>query len=87
MRSDWASGVLREMTGALRAATISGARSGTPGEPFPEDIEQRDKSLKIAETLPTGSLEERFYRDMAKSAEESIARELAEDLPDDGREW
>lgn len=79
--------VLREVTGALWGATISGARSGTPGEPFPEDIEQRDKSLKIAETLPTGSLEENFYRDMAKSAEESIARELAEDQPGDGRDW
>ncbi|UKA63448.1 helix-turn-helix domain-containing protein [Arthrobacter sp. FW306-04-A] len=77
----------REMTGALWSATISGFRSGTPGEPYPETLEQRDRSRTMAEHFPAGSLEERFYSDMAKSAERDIARELAEDAPDDGREW
>ncbi|MDQ0029040.1 ATP-binding protein [Arthrobacter bambusae] len=76
-----------EMTGALWSATVSGLRSGTPGEPYPETIEQRDRSRRMAEHLPAGSLEERFYSEMAKSAERDIAYELAEDAPDDGREW
>jgi hypothetical protein len=75
------------MSGALYGATISGVRSGTPGEPFPEDIEQRDKSLRIAEQLPTGSIEHKFYSDMAKAAEESIAREMDDDVATDGRDW
>ena len=79
--------VRREMSGALYGATISGVRSGTPGEPFPEDIEQRDKSLRIAEQLPTGSIEHKFYSDMAKAAEESIAREMDDDVATDGRDW
>lgn len=76
-----------EMAGALWSATISGVRSGTPGEPFPETVEQRDRAREIAKQLPTGSLEERFYRDMAESAERDIAREAADDAPDDGRTW
>jgi len=79
--------VRREMVGALWAATISGIRSGTPGEPFPETIEQRDRSRQIAKQLPTGSLEERFYSDVADSAERDIAREAEDDAPDDGRTW
>jgi transcriptional regulator with XRE-family HTH domain len=79
--------VRREMVGALWAATISGVRSGTPGEPFPESVEQRDRSRQIAKQLPTGSLEERFYSDMAESADRDIAREAEDDAPDDGRTW
>lgn len=79
--------VRREMIGALWGATISGVRSGTPGEPFPETVEQRDRSREIAEQLPAGSVEGRFYSDMAKSAEKDIARELADDVPEDGRAW
>jgi hypothetical protein len=79
--------VRREMVGALWAATISGVRSGTPGEPFPETVEQRDRSRQIAKQLPTGSLEERFYSDVADSAERDIAREAEDDAPDDGRTW
>lgn len=77
----------REMTGALYAATAFGIRSGTPGQPYPEDVEQRDRSREIADQLARGSIEEQFYRDMAKSAEESIAREMADDVPNDGRSW
>jgi len=79
--------VLRDMIDSLWEATISGIRSGTPGEPFPETVNQRDRSREIAERLPAGSLEERFYSDMAKSAENDIARELADDVPADGRTW
>lgn len=79
--------VLRAVLGALWAATISGVRSGTPGEPFPESIEQRDRSRNIAKDLPAGSIEERFYSDMAKSADRDILRDIDDDLPADGRLW
>jgi hypothetical protein len=62
-------------------------RSGAPGQPFPEDLEQRDRSIEIANALPKGSAEEEFYRAMAASAEESISRTLADDRADDGRDW
>lgn len=79
--------VQNKMIGALWGATISGIRGGTPGEPFPETIEQRDRSLKIAEDLPAGSIEKRFYTDMAKSANRDILRDIEDDLPTDGRTW
>jgi len=79
--------VRRDMVEALWVATISGIRSGTPGEPFPETVEQRDRSRQVARQLPTGSLEERFYSDVAESAEREIAREAEEGAPDDGRTW
>lgn len=79
--------VRQKMIGALWAATISGMRSGTPGQPFPETIEQRDRSQEIAKDLPAGSIEKRFYTDMAKSAERDILRDIEDDLPTDGRTW
>lgn len=77
----------QEMAGALWAATISGGRVGTPGQPFREDVEQRDRSNEVAAALPKGSIEEEFYRAMASSAEQSIERSVAEDRVDDGRDW
>ena len=74
------------MVGALYSATISGIRSGTPGEPFPETIE-RDKSRDIAKDLPAGSIERRFYTDMAKSADRDILHDIDDDLHSDGRAW
>lgn len=79
--------VLRDMIGALWGATISGIRSGTPGEPFPETVEQRDKSLDIAKDLPARSIEKRFYTDMAKSAVRDILHDIDDDLHTDGRAW
>ncbi|MDP9164761.1 MAG: hypothetical protein M3O32_01610 [Actinomycetota bacterium] len=75
------------MAGALWAATITGTRMGRPGHPFPEDVEQRDKSSELAARLPKGSIEQEFYRTLAASAEQSIARSVEDDRADDGRDW
>jgi len=79
---------LQHVGGALHSAVSSGVRSGTPGQPFAEDIEQRDKSAQVAHTLPRGSVEERFYRSLQNSAEHSIRWSMAEDEKlIDGRDW
>jgi hypothetical protein len=75
------------MSGALWTATITGIRHGAPGKPFAEDIEQRNQSRKLAHQMPRGSVEQKFYLDSAASADENIARTLAEDRPSDGRDW
>ena len=77
----------RKLTGALWSATVTGMRSGVLGEPYPETIEQRDRSREIAKNLPAGSIERKFYTDMALSAERDITRELGDDLASDGRDW
>ncbi|MCF8557703.1 MAG: helix-turn-helix domain-containing protein [Candidatus Nanopelagicales bacterium] len=79
--------IRQEMVRALWAATITGIRSGTPGEPFPETLEQRDRSLEVAKGLPAGSIERRFYVDIASAADRDILREVNDDLPTDGRSW
>jgi hypothetical protein len=63
----------------LHSAVVSGGRSGKPGEPFPEDVEQRDRSYEIARTLTVGSPAHRFYTSLAKSAEASIRWSIERD--------
>lgn len=63
----------------LHAAVVSGGRSGKPGEPFPEDVEQRDRSYEIARSLTAGSPAHRFYTSLAKSAEASIRWSIERD--------
>jgi DNA-binding XRE family transcriptional regulator len=77
----------RKMRGALWAATVAGTRMGTPGEPFQEDLDQRDECAAIAQRLPKGSLGEKFYRALSEEAEESIRQELERDARDDHRQW
>lgn len=60
------------VTSGLYSSVVSGGRSGKPGEPFPEDIEQRDRSLEAVAKLSVGSPAHRFYTSLVKSAEASI---------------
>lgn len=79
---------LRHVKSALYGAVISGSRSGTTGEPFPEDISQRDNAARIAASLTPGSIEEEFYRLLERQAVDNI-RSHAEDDEKmmDGRDW
>jgi hypothetical protein len=79
---------LRRIGAALHAAVTSGARSGTPGQPFSEDVEQLENAQRIAASLPAESVERRFYESLVKSAEQSIRWSTEEDEKLlDGRDW
>lgn len=87
-----AEGLGKDYLGAIRggvhSALIRGTRIGTPGQPFPEDVEQRDKANEIASTLPRGSVEHHFYRTLASAAERQIRQEIGRDEElDDSRTW
>ncbi|MEU4701790.1 helix-turn-helix domain-containing protein [Nonomuraea dietziae] len=72
----------------FHAAAITGERVGTPGQPFHKDIEQRDKSMRIADALPLGSVERRFYQSLQASAENRIRWEGEHDRNFvDRRDW
>ncbi len=74
--------------GGFHAAVTTGGRWGTPGQPFREDVEQRDKSIEIAARLPRGSIEQRFYQSLEASAESRIRWEQEHDRDfADGRDW
>lgn len=67
---------------SLHAAVVSGGRSGRPGEPFPEDVEQKEKATAIARTLPPGSPAHRFFVALVKSAESAIQWSVQRDEED-----
>jgi transcriptional regulator with XRE-family HTH domain len=76
------------ISGGLFASATSGIRSSTTGQPFPEDIEQRNRSAELVKTLPLGSVEANFYLSLEKTAIEHIQwfGERGEQLID-GRNW
>ena len=80
--------ILQQVAGGLQAAAYAGTRFGTPQQPFEEDIDQRDKSTEILRCLPRGSIEEKFYRALAESAQRRIqwTTEIDERLTS-RREW
>ncbi|BAU95643.1 hypothetical protein N24_1381 [Corynebacterium suranareeae] len=79
--------VLSALMRALWDATTLGSRSGTVGEPYPESIEQRDRSQAIASAMKVGSIERDFYLRLAESAISDIKRDGESDSPPDGRDW
>lgn len=77
---------LNTMRVALYNASNSGMRSGTPGQPYPEDVEEHAKATDLADGCAKGSVEEEFYRDLAESALDRI-QDVTDELPPDGRDW
>ena len=59
---------------SLYSSVIQGGRSGTPGQPFPEDITQRDRSLEMLSKLPIGSPAHKFYKTLYDEAITNIKR-------------
>ena len=59
---------------------LQGGKSGTPGQPFPEDIEQRDKAYEMMQKLPAGSPTHRFYKSLYEEAVSEIDRHTNEDF-------
>jgi transcriptional regulator with XRE-family HTH domain len=73
---------------ALHAAIFTGGRWADPGQPYSEDVEQRDTAAHLAAQAARGSVEENFYRTLSQSAEIWIDRSVSEDdIPTDGRDW
>ncbi|HEY1613985.1 MAG TPA: helix-turn-helix domain-containing protein [Rhizomicrobium sp.] len=64
--------VRRKALDALYRATISGVRSGTPGEPFPRDVECRDKAVALLARLPRLSPAFELYDMLRAHSEHSI---------------
>ena len=62
----------------IMSGIISGSKSGTPGEPFPEDIEIRRTAESLIRTLPLLSPARKLYEEVYRVAERDIARSLEE---------
>ncbi|MFH1543235.1 MAG: helix-turn-helix domain-containing protein [Patescibacteria group bacterium] len=60
---------------SLGSTLISGGRSGTVGEPFPQDIEMRDKSAEVLANIAPESPAKRFFTDIHQHVLREIRRE------------
>ncbi|HYW93086.1 MAG TPA: hypothetical protein VFA95_11625 [Gammaproteobacteria bacterium] len=69
---------LKSATSALYSAAVSGGKQGTPGEPFPRDVEALEKAKSILDTLPRFSPAYRLYDLIKRDAEQNIAESLKE---------
>lgn len=68
--------LLTDAWSALYGATISGTRSGTPGEPFPQDVQMKKETEKAMEEIPQFSPAYRLYEDLRKTADRNIERSI-----------
>ena len=78
---------IQRIGGGLSASAVSGVRTGVAGQPFAEDVDQRDRARTIADSLPSGSPEQRLFRSLEASAEQSIKWHADRDDLMDGRQW
>jgi transcriptional regulator with XRE-family HTH domain len=69
---------LKALKSALFGSAISGVRSGTPGEPFPRDLEVKTECEKILQGLSKFSPAYEVYEALLKDAERNIAYALRE---------
>jgi hypothetical protein len=77
-----------EVGGAMHGAVTSGSYTGTPGQPFPRDVEQREQARVHADALPIGSLVEQFYRSLQEAAEQRMRWQAERDERFlDNRDW
>jgi transcriptional regulator with XRE-family HTH domain len=57
-------------------------------EPPPREVQTRDRATELANTFPRGTIEEKFFRDLAADATARIRWLMEhEDSPNDGRQW
>lgn len=70
--------VYRELSSSLFASAVSGIRSGTPGEPFPEDLRMKAQAEEALATLSRADPAFALYDDIRRHAEGNIERSLAE---------
>ncbi len=69
----------RRVASNLKSSALSGVRSGTPGQPMPEDVALKDQALAVKSQFDAGSPPYKFYDSLAKSAEALIREELLRD--------
>ena len=69
----------RNVAGRLMGCAMFGTRSGTAGQPMPQDVAIRDQASSVADKLDPGSPSHRFYALLAESADKSIRDDMLRD--------
>jgi hypothetical protein len=69
----------RNVEGYLFCSAISGTRSGSPGQPMPQDVRLKDRAMELLKNYPAGSPTFKFYFSLIQHAENAIRVQLARD--------
>lgn len=67
---------------SLLGMASSMSRHGPAGQPFPQDITQRERAQTVLARLPAGTAAHRLYEDIRQDAERRIREETARDAED-----
>ena len=67
------------VSSSLANSAQSGGRSGTLGEPMPQDVALRDQASAVANQFDAGSPTSRFYSSLAEHAKASTKNQLLRD--------
>ncbi len=68
--------LLTDASSALFGATISGVKSGKPGEPFPQDVQMKESAEMTLKEIPPFSPAYRLYEDIKTHADYNVKRSL-----------
>lgn len=69
---------VKRVTSSIYSSSVSGMRSGRPGQPFERDIQARDRSIQILQRLSPFSPAHHLYTLIKNSAERDIERAYKE---------
>ena len=69
---------LEDAVSDLYGSAITGVKSGTPGEPFPQDLSMKEEAENALKEIPRFSSAYRLYDILKKHAEHNIGRSLQE---------
>jgi len=69
----------RSVCGSLFSSALSRAKTGTAGQPMPQDVQLRDQAKELSKRFLIGSPTQRFYLELVNHAEASIRDSLMRD--------
>lgn len=72
---------------ALKHSASVECRTGSPGEPYPETLEQIEECNRLAHIYQDSECLERFYVELAAMGERDAQWEIEMDQRSDGRRW
>ncbi|MCM2389715.1 helix-turn-helix domain-containing protein [Streptomyces albipurpureus] len=70
--------LMRRSGGRLHSAISTGFRWGSPGQPYPEDVDISKRAQLVRKGLPRGSVVDQFYQALQDTAERNMERAIAE---------
>ena len=69
----------RNVRSHFYCSAVSETRSGSPGQPMPQDIRLRDHAMELLKKFPAGSPTHQFYSSLIRYAENAMRDQLARD--------